>query len=345
MFKNLSLFQKLLFFFNCLAVLLLAAACFVPYISSERYAFLAFLSLGVPLLVIANFLFFLFWLYQRKRQMLLSLLILVIGYFSLGAFIKVGLGESEAAADDLKVMSYNVRVFNKFGEMASPNVFDDIKAFVDEEKPDVICFQEVDYVRQKEYEDYPYRYLEYIHKQDKVLLGIFSKYPIINTELLDFPGSPNEAACADILYKNDTIRIYNMHLQSLGITHTRANSILDQQKSKRILKKMTEAFGKQQQQAKLVKEHMQANSYPQILCGDFNNSQFSNAYKTIRGEKNDSFIEQGFGYGRTLNYHRFPVRIDFILSDPVFEVKSHKTYDVEYSDHYPVMASFKLGAH
>ena len=33
---------------------------------------------------------------------------------------------------------------------------------------------------------------------------------------------------------------------------------------------------------------------------------------------------------------------DFIFADESFKVKSHVNYDVEYSDHYPVMASFDL---
>ena len=54
------------------------------------------------------------------------------------------------------------------------------------------------------------------------------------------------------------------------------------------------------------------------------------------------FIEKGKGFGRTLDFHKLPMRIDFILADPAFEVKSHTNYDVVYSDHYPIMASFKL---
>ena len=56
----------------------------------------------------------------------------------------------------------------------------------------------------------------------------------------------------------------------------------------------------------------------------------------------DSFEEKGSGYGRTYNYHGLPVRIDFILADEGIEVKSHKNFNVKYSDHFPVMASFSL---
>ena len=342
MFRRLSLFQKIIFILNMIVALLLLAACFVPHISAERFAFLSLLSLAVPFLVGANMLFFIFWVIKRKRQAFLSLFVLIVGYASLGTFVNFSFGSDTVNDSNLKIMTYNVRVFNRYKALDNDHVFEDIKELVDQEQPDIICFQEVDAERQKEYENYPYRFIHYINNRDKTILGIFSKYPIIEQKLIDFPDSHNDGAYADILYKNDTIRIYNVHLQSLGITHTRPESVLDTDRSQRIFKKLTKAFGKQQQQARIISEHMQSNDYPQILCGDFNNTQFSNTYKTVKGLKQDTFMEKGSGYGRTLNFRKFPVRIDFILADPIFEVKSHKNYDVKYSDHYPVMASMRL---
>ncbi|MFK7813418.1 MAG: endonuclease/exonuclease/phosphatase family protein [Maribacter sp.] len=339
--KRLSIFNKIVFILNVITALLLLAACVVPYISSENFSFLSFLSLAVPVLVGINILFLLFWTLKRKRQLWVSLSVLVLGYFSLGTFIKLNFSEDEILEEDLSIMSYNVRGFNKWGELDNPNVFEDVKAFVEQENPDIICFQEPNYDRKKEYlEKYPYQYLDYIYMNGKVLLGIFSKYPIIKSDFVCFPESVNNGAFADILYKKDTIRIYNIHLQSLGVTP--GNGTIRNSPKDKLFKKVTKRFQLQQQQAKMVADHMASNSYKQILCGDFNNTQFSNPYKTIKGEKQDTFIEKGSGYGRTLIFHDLPVRIDFILADPAFEVKRHNNYDVKYSDHYPIMASFKL---
>ncbi len=339
--KRLSIFDRLLYFLNIIVSLVLLIACAVPHISSEEFSFLSFLSLAVPLLVLINFLFLLYWMMKRRRQLWLSLVVLVFGYFSLGTFLKFKFYEEEILEEDLSVMSYNVRGFNKLGELDNPNIFEDTKAFVEKENPDIICFQEPDYQRKKEYlSDYPYQYLEYIYMDGKVLLGIFSKYPIIKSDLICFPETVNNGAYSDILYKKDTIRIYNIHMQSLGVTPG-SGTIRNSPKDK-LFKKITRRFKLQQQQAKMVEEHMKSNKYKQILCGDFNNTQFSNTYKIIKGDKQDTFMEKGSGYGRTLNFHKVPVRIDFILADPAFEVKSHKNYDEEYSDHYPIMASFEL---
>lgn len=339
--RKLSVFNKFLFFLNVIAALFLLGAFAVPHISSDKFSFLAFLSLAVPFLVGVNALFFVYWVLRRKRQFLLSFVILLVGYFALGTFMKFGLTEEPILEEDLSVMSYNVRGFNKYEELDNRFVFEDIKAFVDQEQPDIICFQEPGYSRKREYlKDYPYHELQYIYMNRKVLLGFFSKYPIIKTDFICFPDSRNNGAYADILYKNDTIRIYNVHLQSLGVTP--GSGAVRGQPSDKLFKKINKNFSIQQQQAKMVKENIDACLYKQILCGDFNNTQFSNAYQTIKGDKLDTFMEKGKGFGRTLDFHKVPMRIDFILADPAFEIKSHKNYDVKYSDHYPIMASFKL---
>lgn len=339
--KELSKFNKIVFFFNAIASLLLLAASAVSYISSDRFSFLSFLSLAVPLLVGVNVLFLLYWVPKGKRQLWLSFFVLLFGYFTLGTFIKFKFTEETVLEEDLSVMSYNVRGFNKYEELESKTIFEDIMAFVNHEDPDIICFQESGYLRRKEFVNYPHQYVEYIHMQDKVILGIFSKYPIVNSGLINFEDSPNNAAFADVLYKKDTLRIYNVHLQSLGITPGRG--VIGREPSDKLFKMLTKSFKKQQQQARQIEAHMNSTAHKKILCGDFNNTQFSNAYKTIKGDKQDTFIEKGIGYGRTLNFHGFPVRIDFIMADPSFVVNTHKNYDVLYSDHFPIMASFELG--
>lgn len=339
--KELSKCNRFLFFLNVIVALLLLSAFAAPHISSENFSFLAFFSLVVPLLVGVNGLFFLYWAIRRKRQFLLSFAILVLGYFALGTFIKLGFTEEPILDEDLSVLSYNVRGFNKYKDLENRFVFEDIKSLVDQEQPDIICFQESGYRRKREYlKDYPYHELQYIYMNNKALLGIFSKYPIIKADFICFPDTRNNGMFADILYKNDTIRVYNVHLQSLGVTP--GTGAIRGQRSDKLFKKISQNFRSQQQQAMMVKENMDACSYKQILCGDFNNTQFSNAYQTLKGDKRDTFIEKGIGYGRTLNFHKVPMRIDFILSDPIFEVKSHKNYDVKLSDHYPIMASFNM---
>ncbi|SDL41956.1 endonuclease/exonuclease/phosphatase family protein [Kriegella aquimaris] len=273
--------------------------------------------------------------------MLLSLSILVLGYLTMGAFVKFDFSDKKnKVSPDLRVLSYNVRTFNKDGHIDSPRVFEDIKDLVDSQDPDIVCFQEVGYLRRKEYVNYPYKHLEFIKNGGHLLLGIFSKYPIIDAQLLNFPKSYNNGAYADILFKNDTIRIYDLHLESLGITP--GTGVLRSEASDKLYRRVTGRFKKQEEQAKLVREHMQTVDYKTIICGDFNNTQFSNVYHIIKGDRQDTFIEEGNGLGRTYDFLGIPLRIDFIFADNSFEVLEHKNFNVKYSDHFPVMASFRI---
>ncbi|SIS49803.1 Metal-dependent hydrolase, endonuclease/exonuclease/phosphatase family [Zobellia uliginosa] len=338
--KGLSFFNKIAYFFNLIFALVLLAACGVPYLSLDLFPFLSILSLGVPALVVVNGLFFLYWLLNLKWQALTSLFVLVFGYFTLGTFIKIAPKSIDFQEDELKVMTYNVRAFNRYHFLDNDNIPEEIENLVKQEKPDIISFQEVGHDMQVDYLDYPYHFLKRIPTGGKVHMAIFSKYPIINAELINFPNSINNGSYADILYKKDTIRLYNLHMQSLGITP--GTGVLRSQSSDRLYRRVTNAFKRQQHQAQIIAEHKAKSPYKTLVCGDFNNTQFSSVYHTIKGDMQDTFIAKGSGYGRTYNFLKIPIRIDFIMADANFEVMAHKNYDNKYSDHFPVMASFRL---
>ncbi|WP_419211019.1 endonuclease/exonuclease/phosphatase family protein [Maribacter sp. X9] len=339
--KKRSFFQKFMFFLNLVFSFFLLLACIVPYTSS---ASLAFISLAVPVLVFINISFFLFWLAQKKFLMLLPLSILVYGYFSLGTFISFnGIKAGEKQDGEISIMSFNSLGFRGKEDEWKSTAGDTIVNFIQKENPDVICFQEFDYrkIRSHYFEEYPYKYVDYEFGTDRgrVIQAIYSKYRIIEKGIIEFPNSSNSAVFADVVIKSDTVRFYNLHLESLKI---RPSSIKSE-RSDLLFGRLRESFAKQQEQSEIVNQHMNKSPYKNIVCGDFNNNQFSSVYFNIRGAMNDSFLEKGNGYGQTINFWRFPLRIDFILVDPSFEVLSHKNYNIELSDHEPIMASIKVG--
>ncbi|WP_289039794.1 endonuclease/exonuclease/phosphatase family protein [uncultured Zobellia sp.] len=338
--KGLSFFNKIVFFFNIIFAFVLLLACAVPYLSLELFPFLSILSLGVPVLVVVNTLFFLYWLLGLKKQAFTSLFVLIFGYFVLGTFIKLSSESTDFKEDELKVMTYNVRRFNSNRDIDNDSIPQEIEKLIKQENPDIISFQEVGYDMEANYLNYPYHFLKRIPTGDKIHMGIFSKYPIIKAEIINFPKSVNNGSYADILYKGDTLRLYNLHMQSLGITP--GTGVLRSQSSERLLRRMTSKFKKQQKQAQIIAEHKAKSPYRTLVCGDFNNTQFSSVYHTIIGEMQDTFIEKGAGYGRTYNFLMIPIRIDFIMADSSFEVTGHKNFDEKFSDHFPVMASFRL---
>ncbi|MFS4469339.1 endonuclease/exonuclease/phosphatase family protein [Maribacter sp. 2210JD10-5] len=339
--KKFSLFNKLLLTVNFILVILLLLACIVPYASIASFSFL---SLCVPLLVILNILFVAYWCFVKFKMIRFSLFALIVGYFSLGSFYRLSNKIVVSKENGIGIMSFNTAGFgkSKYGKQYKDGKH--IIDFIIEQNQDIVCIQEFDGRRRNssDFDIYPHEYFNggTNNNVSKVRQAIFSKYPIIDTGVLDFPKSFNQGIYADVIIEKDTLRIYNLHLESLRV---RPLSIAHEESDK-LFKRLNSSFSKQQQQAEIFKKHAATSPYKYIVCGDFNNTQFSNPYLTIRGDMKDTFEEKGSGYGKTIYFWRFPLRIDFILTDPSFEVLTHQNFDVSLSDHKPIIASIKLGS-
>lgn len=337
--KRLKLYEKILLLLNSLAAFFLMLSYLLPYIPPSKFTFLSVLSLGVPFLIILNFLFALFWLLRLKKPVLISVLVLILGYSYINSFYKLSDSKQVEYEDDISIMNFNVRLFNVFNWSPSKTVREDIVELIKTEQPQILTIQE--YTRGKPillegYFDYNARFTE----NTKGGQVIFSKYPIINSGSLEFPETSNNAIFVDVVIKKDTLRVYNVHLQSTGI-NTDVNS-LKQESSESLLKRLGNTFKTQEVQADLILKHVANSPYKVIISGDFNNTAFSYVYKKIKGDLIDTFEEAGNGFGRTFDFKYFPLRIDFILVDETFSVNSYKSFTDKLSDHYPIMTRLRL---
>ena len=77
--RCINLFNKIIFLLNLLAVILLLLSYTIPFLPPSKYAALSVLSLGVPLLLLLNALFVIYWTISLKSQLFLSLLVLILG--------------------------------------------------------------------------------------------------------------------------------------------------------------------------------------------------------------------------------------------------------------------------
>lgn len=338
--KKLSFVNRIIFIVNSLVAAVLLFSYLLPYVAPKNFAFLSVLSLAVPLLIILNALFMLYWLLKAKKQLLLSGLVLLLGYSYVGSLYKFSSSKNIENGDDLSIMNYNVRLFNLYNWIDSDSVEQDIMSLIKKDNPDVVCFQEYHPHERIDLSSYKYKYEKLSGNRVKYGQAIFSKYPIINSGSVEFPNTANNAVFADIVKNNDTLRIYNVHLQSLRIDANVEN--LKTEDSEKLFNIAGETFKMQQEQAELFIEHKKQSPYKMVICGDFNNSAYSYVYKEIKGDLKDAFEEAGNGFGRTFNFKYFPVRIDFILVDDAFDVDSFKVYEEKLSDHYPIRAKINL---
>lgn len=312
----------------------------LPYVAPNNFAILAVLSLAVPFLILTNLLFLLYWLMNVKKQLLLSLFVLIVGFNHVSSLYNFSNSKDIETDNNLSIMNYNVRLFDLYNWNNLENVQEDMVAFIKKEAPDIISFQEYHPHEKVDLSFYEYKYEKLSGARDKYGQAIFSKFPIVNSGSIEFPDTGNNAIFADIVKDNDTIRIYNVHLQSLHIDTK--NGELLKENSGRLIKRASETFKMQQFQSELFLLHKNKSPHKMIICGDFNNTAYSYVYKEIKGDLTDAFGNAGNGFGRTFDFKYFPVRIDFILADKTFKINHFKTYDVKFSDHFPILTKVSL---
>ena len=333
-------------FFNVVVAITTLMAYLLPFLAPKWFPFLSVLTLFLPFFLVINLLFFLYWLIQLKKYIFVSGLVLLLGITFINKFYNLRGTELPKSENDFTVMSYNVRLFNKFNWNQKANIPAQIAKLVEDRNPDILCIQEYSDFEKTRFSNYKYKQ---VFKEGKnIIVGnaIFSKFKIIDKGVINFPESNNNAVFADIVKDKDTIRVYSMHLQSIKISTEIGDEQIqkiDESKTKSIFRKISDAFTKQQEQALLLKVHFKDCEYKKIICGDMNNSAFSFVYRTIKGPMQDTFETNGSGFGKTYNFKYYPARIDYIFADKGIKVKSFETLNDFYnSDHFPLISRLEI---
>ena len=281
----------------------------------------------------------------------------------------------------LRVMSWNVAQFDILHSKKHPEIKDEMGELITSYQPDIACFQEMvagdstpnmndgSFKKYLYYPidsfskrlDFPYTFYAYNYKEDYMAyqhfgIVIFSKYPIINKQLISSPPNDYNSIFqyADIVKGGDTIRVFNVHLQSLKFSNSNLKYIEDPtlendedlQKSKGIISKLKTGFVKRGMQADRIREEVSKSPYPVIICGDFNDLPNSYAYATIGSGLQNAFEEKGSGLGHTFNNInaaiRPPMRIDNIFADEKMDILQYTCVKKKLSDHYPVITDIEI---
>lgn len=332
------------------------------HISPATFWFVAFLGFIFPYIAIVNLFFVFYWLIRRKKIFIFSLIVFLSGLSYLTDIFQLSFSNNKEE-DSIKFLSYNVRVFNLYDWKHNIPMRDSIMHFLDDEKPDILCLQEYFYDETHNFktteilaDSFGLSYFQeaYTYKANIIHnfgIATFSRYPIVNKGEIRFPETNNICIYTDIKIKNDTIRVYNNHLQSVHFVKIDYETIdslglkIDSVQIsglKGILKKLKSSFVKRANQADLISESIKKSPYPVIVCGDFNDTPVSYTYHKLSDNLNDAFCENGTGIGSTY-IGRFPfLRIDFILHSKEITTSDFKVYSQKYSDHFPISCNFKF---
>jgi len=326
------------------------------YINPATISFPAFFGLAFPYLLVINFLFVFYWLFRRKWSFLLPLVVILVGYGSISDFFQLSTGEKTilASSEQLNILSYNVRSFDRYKWTKDPNTPRNIIKLINSQEPDIVCLQEY---RSTSKGFLSLRSLKkelgmkYVHYSSEMSgVAIFSKYRIKKKASLSFG---NEHLCkaiyADLLIKNKILRVYNLHLESNRFVGKNYKFIKkdeykgdeqDLNEIKDISFRLSSAFARRSEQALQIKDHIKQSPHVALVCGDFNDTPNSYTYHQLSKNMKDAFVEQGKGISTTYSGDFPSFRIDYLLYSQGLVCTEYDRIRKRYSDHYPIRGTF-----
>lgn len=367
--RKTSLLSKILLAANVIALAMLAMGFLAAYIPPDKYWLFAFAGIAFPFLALLNVIFVIIWIVAGKKYFVVSVIALLICWNRLSGFIRFGSsGEVVKKENSIKVVSYNVRIFDRYNWQKgriSKNA-ENVLKLMQKLEPDILCIQEFHAGRKgkaamgdsvRKYTGLKHSHIEYAkYKGETKAFGIatFSRWPVISSNIISFERNPvNFCIYNDIVIHKDTIRVFNIHLESIQLssedylfvselTNQADNQTLFKENSRKILRKFKQAFISRASEARHVEQQIKESPYPVIVCGDFNDTPSSYTYRRMADGLKDAFKESGSGFGETYA-GRFPsFRIDYILHDPEMESSGFKRTLMPLSDHYPVSTFITL---
>ncbi|MBS1654531.1 MAG: endonuclease/exonuclease/phosphatase family protein [Bacteroidetes bacterium] len=307
--------------------------------------------------------FLLIWIIRRSKWAFLSILSLLLSWQQISVLIGRNFSSSftsDKAPGTIRVLSWNVSRWDernkqlRGGVSYRPLMMD----FIQSQNADILCLQEFFECTDPKLfdsnipalEKMGYRY-HYFFPSSSIFngklqygLAIFSRLPVIDSAKYDIDKSTHsEGICyADIKLKDSIIRVFNTHLQSIGLSQQDYKNLGKAEDSRSILGKIKKSYLIRATQVKLARTIIDSSSHKTILCGDIDDVPNSWAYFHIRQGFYDAFLESGLGLGRSFRFVSPTLRIDYIFSGKKMKVMQYTNPHLNYSDHYPVIADLKV---
>jgi len=312
-----------------------------------------FASYAIPGILILNLLVLLTIPFYRKTLVLFPLISLLIGT----PFILITysfMGEKEFDYHDLSILSYNVKFFRMSDTYDKFST--ELIAWVSKDSSEVKCLQEyctnsyypklnaTKTIAEKGYDSFVFAAKGKVSNHDQGL-AIFSKYDILDTGFVwENYGSINAGIFADIKIGLDTIRIYNVHLESMGLfLHQYKYAEQYDSKMKSLISKLKRGAEKRSNQIEKLIYHTNNCPFPYIICGDFNDTPYSYNYFTLKQHFANAFEDAGNGFGFSFNSLLFFLRIDHHFFNGKIEAVNYRVdRSMKISDHFPTRGFYRI---
>jgi endonuclease/exonuclease/phosphatase family metal-dependent hydrolase len=356
------LIKNIVFLTNLLVIICLLISGLAHWINPANHPLIGIMGLLFPLLIMLNIGFVIWWIILRKWLFILSLLALLLftGRISDIIHFKNEENSNVLNSNSFKVLSYNVRVFGLYNWKNNIQIRDSIFSLVRKISPDIACFQE--YYNEDgntfpvndsliHHQNFKHTHIHYtsINKSHKYGIATYSVFPIINKGVIQFDFTSNLAIFSDIVVNDDTLRVFNCHLESLRLNREELKllddpgSLNNNDKRKGIIgiyRRMKKGYKNRSLQALEISIQIAKSPYPVLLCGDFNDTPSSFVYHQLSKSMNDSHRIAGNGLGSTFTKYFPGFRIDYILYQEKFKCLNFFEIDTDLSDHKPVIGEY-----
>ena len=335
------------------AMLILVVAKISEVISPTNFPFLAVFGLAFPFALLV---FMTGLVLRLVRGGWKGLIFPIILLFLLQTSIALTIGgfgtvpKLSKESSTISISSFNVRRMDEYKWLEGEETRDNILAFLSTISDDVVCFQELPFAMKPNVSK-ALNGATVKHATNDSGPAVATTLQIIHTEPWTYADEKfARGIILDVLSKssNDTIRIFNVHLQSVGFVGGDYDAVRlgpDAEQSKKLWSRLSSAFSIRSDQTKALRATLNSSPYPVLLCGDFNDTPISFALSTLRSgypEMLDAFASCGSGLGATYVGDIPGLRIDYIMNSPSLEAVSFTTHDIQLSDHRPISAVFSI---
>ena len=276
----------------------------------------------------------------------------------------------------VSLISANVRIFNVYAQLRDPDFASSIGfiRWLAESPADVLCLQEYYNEPGGSKEDGS------VFRSERALgratgrhsfvsttltnaigaefgMAIFSRFVIVRRGVIPFGKlSQNHAMWADLARpaartgrgRPDTIRVFNVHLQSMSMadadlaaaTTSRAGL---RQKAPSLLRRFRNGAAARGAQVDTLRARIARSPYAVLLAGDLNDPPYSYTYDQLADELQNAWATTGLGPGFTYNGRLPGLRIDQQFAGPQWQVRACQVHrEIKWSDHFPVEALYQL---
>ena len=319
---------------------------------SEKYN-LWLVTFVIPFALAANIIFLLVSLALRKKSSLYYIVTLIIGsnYLFSTVALKSLFHKNQVDNRSFGLLSYNINGSDS----------QSITHWITSQDAEIQCYQE--YVNRDRDQGFkvvtPFQHKGYhtyfsydsTKSYDSQVVGtlISSKFPIINSgDVSASENGFNRITYADIKIDADTIRVVNVHLESMGLKRYHplrfSGYASRKENTKIIVDKLKEGVFERSKQIKILTSFIEASPYPVICAGDFNDMPYAYSYQYMKRRLKNSFEEVGTGLGFTYNGNTLRVlRIDNQFYSSGIRAERFETLSqVKFTDHFPLRGIYTL---